>query len=365
MATMHNIPMSANARNQFQQYLSQVHASSSTSTSSSHPASTDLNALLQHTAHLTANVDELHSQLYNSLSSGNDDPQLFWTTLTLQTNLRSLSAQLQQHRSERKAAEALAKTLQNVDIVESLLRLISVSGAQEKSGDMFTAPIKPQVPTATPTARATTASAQERSYEYWKQQTLSALEDGDEASPSTLGTEDDEDDAASETSSILTDPETPLFKPKSTSHPLAGLSKEEEEEELAQYEKAPKSSSSSTTYPPPPSTASAPTTAAAGGDTTILQSDRATHEALSSELLRMASVLKSNSLAFADSLERDRLLLEKADTDLGQNLDLITRTRGRLGVYSKKARSMGWFTLSAMLVVIVSWMLMFLLIRLT
>ncbi len=129
---------------------------------------------------------------------------------------------------------------------------------------------------------------------------------------------------------------------------------------MAQYDRALKA-----TQPTSPSTSKPTAPATSSTSETILQSDRATHEALSSELLRMASILKSNSLAFADSLERDRLLLEKAGTDLGQNLDLMTRTRGRLGVYSKKARGMGWFTLSAIVVVIVSWMMMFLLIRLT
>ena len=104
--------------------------------------------------------------------------------------------------------------------------------------------------------------------------------------------------------------------------------------------------------------------ASASGDT-ILQSDRATHDALSSELLRMAQVLKSNSLAFADALERDRLLVEKAGHDLASNLDLMTRTRGKLGIYSKKARSMGCFTLSALLLVLLSWVTMFFVIRLT
>lgn len=359
MATLSNVPLSATARHHFQQYLSQLPSSSSTTSSSSRPTGTDLNTLLQRSSQLTQKVDALHSQLSDPESTGanSDDPQVFWSTITLQTNLRSLSARLQRHTSDRKAADALAKTQQNVDIVESLLRLISVSGGAggEKGEEgLFTAPVKPPAPTSTVTTGDRVQDGQERDYEYWKRQTLSALNDDDLDTQSTFGT--DKEDVRSDTDSILTDPDIHL-SPQSTSTPLAGLSKEEEEE-FNQYEKAPKP-----TYPPPTSTAAAP--GRAGGDTTILQSDRATHEALSSELLRMASILKSNSLAFADSLERDRLLLEKAGTDLTQNLDLMTRTRGRLGVYSKKARSMGWFTLSAILVVVISWMLMFLLIRLT
>lgn len=96
-----------------------------------------------------------------------------------------------------------------------------------------------------------------------------------------------------------------------------------------------------------------------------LQSDRSMQDALSSELLRMASVLKKNSSAFTDALERDRVRVEQAGTRLGQNLDLMTRTRGQLGVFSKKVRSMGWFTLGSIAAVLASWLVMFVVIRLT
>lgn len=98
---------------------------------------------------------------------------------------------------------------------------------------------------------------------------------------------------------------------------------------------------------------------------TTLQSEQNMRDALSSELLRMASVLKQNSSAFADALERDRVLVEQAGERLGQNLDMLTRTRGQLGVFSKKARSLGWLTLSSIVVVLVSWVMMFVLIRVT
>lgn len=96
-----------------------------------------------------------------------------------------------------------------------------------------------------------------------------------------------------------------------------------------------------------------------------LQSDRSLQDALASELLRMASVLKANTAAFSESLERDRVLVEEASGRLDQNLGLMTRTRGQLGVFSKKARSMGWFTIGSIVCVVVCWMLMFVVIRLT
>lgn len=97
----------------------------------------------------------------------------------------------------------------------------------------------------------------------------------------------------------------------------------------------------------------------------MLQSDRSLQDALSSELLRMAGVLKANTVAFSESLERDRMLVESATGRLDQNLSLMTRTRGQLGVFTKKARSMGWFTLGSIASVIVCWVLMFIVIRVT
>ncbi|KDN53393.1 hypothetical protein K437DRAFT_271623 [Tilletiaria anomala UBC 951] len=98
---------------------------------------------------------------------------------------------------------------------------------------------------------------------------------------------------------------------------------------------------------------------------TLLQSSRAVQESLSGELLRMASILKKNSFAFADALERDRKLVETAGEQLAQNLGLMTRARGRLGEYSKTARGMGWMTLGCLLTVLVSWIWVFVLIKLT
>jgi hypothetical protein len=98
---------------------------------------------------------------------------------------------------------------------------------------------------------------------------------------------------------------------------------------------------------------------------TALQSDRSIQDSLSGELLRMAGILKANSMAFADALERDRQILEQAGEKLQGNLTLMTRTRGKLGEYSRKARGMGWLTLGSVAVVCASWVVMFVLIRLT
>jgi len=109
----------------------------------------------------------------------------------------------------------------------------------------------------------------------------------------------------------------------------------------------------------------APTDAAADARPSALTSDRSLQEALSAELLRMAGALRQNSAAFADVLERDRQLVEQAGTGLEQNLDLMTRTRGQLGAFTRKARRMSWFTLGSIASVVVCWVILFIVIRLT
>lgn len=153
---------------------------------------------------------------------------------------------------------------------------------------------------------------------------------------------------------------------ESISIPTIKVSKEEESEddEFDEYSQPSKSSvnqaeKSNHSYPP---TQASPTS---GGDDSLLQSDRQTQDALSTELLRMASRLKANSLSFAEALERDRKLVEATGEKLQGNLDLMTRTRGRLGEYAKSARSLGWFTFGSILVVIVSWVMLFIVIKLT
>lgn len=97
----------------------------------------------------------------------------------------------------------------------------------------------------------------------------------------------------------------------------------------------------------------------------LLSTERTTQEALSTELLRMASILRSQTVSFSSALERDRKLLESADEKLVQNMDVMTRTRGKLGEYAHTARGMGWFTLGTVLMVVMTWVVMFVVIKLT
>lgn len=166
----------------------------------------------------------------------------------------------------------------------------------------------------------------------------------------------------------------------SEQHAKRQQQQEEEDEGLAEYEAAThlrqrrggqrsSDSSSATTYPPkphPPKDQDDDDDPKSKFSTSPhLTSDRSTQEALSTELLRMASLLKSQSISFSSSLERDRQILEGADEQLMKNLNLMTKTRGRLGEYAHKARGMGWLTLGTIVVVIGTWVVMFVVIKLT
>lgn len=142
------------------------------------------------------------------------------------------------------------------------------------------------------------------------------------------------------------------------SNPGLPNSHKEEEDEIEAYEKAARNNNNT-------SSEKSGQEAEVEAKPTALQSDRSIQDSLSGELLRMAGILKANSMAFADALERDRRILEEAGEKLQGNLTLMTRTRGKLGEYSKKARGMGWLTLGSVAVVCMSWIVVFVLIRLT
>ncbi|PWY97893.1 hypothetical protein BCV70DRAFT_202382 [Testicularia cyperi] len=417
-----NLPLpatSSRARRQLQHYLSAAAASGSRSASNNDRSRNrtmgdDAKTLITHAGRLSRQVDLLHSQVSESLSSSvpdetgtEADARQWWRAVTIQSDLQRLLSRIQglarsatASANQRSLEEAASLTSQNIDIIASLLDLLSAPAQPNDSTDLgagadagpssssstnryFTAPL-----TVSGISTLTSYSSN-HGYSYWKQKTLQGLEDlsddDDEDAYDTdafgsgatksgqteSGWDLDEDDNVSEAESELTDPEIHL-KPVRGHKADTGASVEAQvqDQDYSEYDQAlssRKRNQQETADQPDKSAAGATTSTSPGAETsdTILQGDRSTQEALSNELLRMASVLKSNSLAFADALERDRLLLEKAGDHLGSNLDLMTRTRGKLGIYSKKARSMGWFTLTSILVVMLSWMLMFLVIRLT
>jgi len=96
-----------------------------------------------------------------------------------------------------------------------------------------------------------------------------------------------------------------------------------------------------------------------------LQSSSAVHDELSLQLAQMATQLKRNALHFSDSLVKDQAVVEQAHQKLEQNHDFMQKERTRLKDHSGKSSSTTWLTVASLLIVGVSFMIMFFIIRLT
>ena len=95
--------------------------------------------------------------------------------------------------------------------------------------------------------------------------------------------------------------------------------------------------------------------------TTSLQ----TQEELSAQLAQMATRLKLNAVHFTEALEKDKAVLEGAEKKLESNFTQMKTQRSRLGVYSSKSGGTTWRVFISIIVVAVTWVVMFLTIRLT
>ncbi|GJJ06406.1 hypothetical protein Clacol_000597 [Clathrus columnatus] len=96
-----------------------------------------------------------------------------------------------------------------------------------------------------------------------------------------------------------------------------------------------------------------------------LSSSLKTHEALSDELARMAAQLRRNAEHFSVTLEKDKGLVVAAEEVLLKNADNMSREHDRLSEHSSKSFSTTWFTIGAILVVCITWVWMFFVIRVT
>ncbi|KAJ2590720.1 hypothetical protein H4R99_006999 [Coemansia sp. RSA 1722] len=84
----------------------------------------------------------------------------------------------------------------------------------------------------------------------------------------------------------------------------------------------------------------------------LLKSQRATQDDLSSDLVKMAGVLKKNSLAFSDLVEKDKVLVQETTDLLDTNTANLEKHGGRLTKYRKRAWGTTGVTWLAVLVVV-------------
>ncbi|BFZ61152.1 hypothetical protein YB2330_002211 [Saitoella coloradoensis] len=97
----------------------------------------------------------------------------------------------------------------------------------------------------------------------------------------------------------------------------------------------------------------------------VLSHHRGLQEEYSTDLLRMARVLKNNSLAFGEKLEEDKSLISDTAALLGKNEGAMKTTGGKLGKYSKQSRGTTCLMCAVLGIVFVMFFFVFMLIRMT
>ncbi|KAJ2443843.1 Trimethylguanosine synthase [Coemansia sp. RSA 2424] len=95
----------------------------------------------------------------------------------------------------------------------------------------------------------------------------------------------------------------------------------------------------------------------------LLKSQRATQEELTSDLVQMASVLKKNSVAFGDLIEKDKTVIEETSDLLNSNVAGVSGHGARLNKYRKRAWGTTGLTWLMILVVVSVFFLLVLFMR--
>ena len=122
---------------------------------------------------------------------------------------------------------------------------------------------------------------------------------------------------------------------------------------------------SSTLLPPSIAAASGKDSKSSASAPAFLQNSQALQEEMSEQLARMATQLKRNAMHFADSLEKDKAVVEGAHQKLERNYDVMTKERVRLRDHRSKSWGTTWLVMLSMLVAVIGFVLTFFVIRLT
>lgn len=98
---------------------------------------------------------------------------------------------------------------------------------------------------------------------------------------------------------------------------------------------------------------------------TFLQNSRALQEELSEQLALMATQLRRNATHFSESLVKDKSVVEAMQEKIEGNFDFMKKQRIRLRDFRGKSGSTTCLVIMSLLVVVVAFMLMVLVIRVT
>lgn len=95
------------------------------------------------------------------------------------------------------------------------------------------------------------------------------------------------------------------------------------------------------------------------------RSARAEQDDLSEELIAMTKQLKQNALALSQGLSSDMPLIEQTSNKLEGNADKMTTQRKQLNIFSSSSRATTCLTFSSIVIVFISWIILFMIIKLT
>jgi len=98
---------------------------------------------------------------------------------------------------------------------------------------------------------------------------------------------------------------------------------------------------------------------------TILQNSRALQEELSEQLALMAAQLRRNATHFSDSLDKDKAVVEATQEKLEGNFEFLKNQRIRLRDFRGKSGGTTCLVIMSVVVVLISFILMVFIIRVT
>lgn len=128
---------------------------------------------------------------------------------------------------------------------------------------------------------------------------------------------------------------------------------------------SPASEPTSHTTPTFPGSLALPSSSSITATPTILQNSRALHEELSEQLAFMATQLRRNATHFSAALDKDKSVLETMQEKVEGNFAFMLRERVRLRDFRGKSGGTTCLVMASVVVVMIAFMIMVFIIRLT
>jgi Membrane fusion protein Use1 len=157
-------------------------------------------------------------------------------------------------------------------------------------------------------------------------------------------------------SDVTSGPDADLFRPT------------EEESSLLPLEPSLDATTIASPVRLPPGTPRAPLSSTTGDATptqALLQHRTVLQEELSAQLAQMAGQLRRNAEHFSSALAADQAVLRNAEEKIGANFDVMKQERVRLRDHRSKSLGTTCLTITSVLVVLIAFVIVFFILRLT